>query len=411
MYFLQLNSDGEVKALARKKQTVLCHPSNSFTKGYIKSLSKQLGLMNKYALEDHIWVYELHSQIQKRTKNRCVLKGGASTQLHLPIEFQRLTADIDCATDLTRKELENIMRSIKDDFNKNGVQCSYKEYIPREVQLNGRTIPMMTFIFHIPFVFNSWKRKQYPGLKIDFLFLDIKELHTIKLSKCKTLGLELSYKPIVIDKYSTISDKFLTLAPTLSGFERNQLDKIYKNIYDLYCLINSNNDLESFKIISERIKESLEHEIKMKNAAPITVETLLNDILYSTYDVATFSLVESRSELPIQIVRFQEASMVEENRQILNTDMWSIMALYLYIWIFSLKTYIFEESYYKLEGINIVIDEYAYYKSLGKKERRRFKRALKARINSKDPLLNLEGTGHPLRLICLDYILSNMNPR
>lgn len=396
--------------MTRNKKTVLCHPSASFTKGYIKSVSKELGILNKFTLEDHIWVYELHSQIQKRTKNRCVLKGGASTQLYLPLEFQRLTADIDCATDLSRRELEKVMRSIKEDFNKNGIHCSYKEYIPKEVILHGRTIPMMTFIFDVPFVFNSWKRHRYPGLKIDFLFLDIEKLHTTRLSKSKTIGVELSYKPIVIDQYSTISDKFLTLAPNLSGLQRNQLDRIYKNIYDLYCLINSHNDLESFKIISERIKESLETEIKMKNANPINIETLLNDILYSTYDIATFSLVENHSELPIQIVRFQEASMTEQTRQILNTDMWSIMALYLYIWVFSLKSFILEESYYKLEGINIVIDEYAYYKSLGKKERRAFKRVLKSRINSKDPLLNLEGTGHPLRLICLDYILSNMKP-
>ncbi|MCT8976953.1 nucleotidyl transferase AbiEii/AbiGii toxin family protein [Clostridium sp. CX1] len=396
--------------MAGKKQNMLCHPSVNFTKGYIKSASKQLGIINKYTLEDQIWIYELHSQIQRRAKNRCVLKGGASTQLHLPLELQRLTADIDCATDLSRKELEKIIRSIKEDFNKGGIHCSYKEYIPREVQIHGRTIPMMTFIFHIPFVFNSWKRQRYPGLKIDFLFLDLKELHTVRLSKCKALGLELSYKPIVIDKYSTISDKFLTLAPNLSGLEKTQLDRIYKNIYDLYCLINSNNDLESFIIISERIKESLEQEIKMKNAYPISIKTFLDDILYNTYDIATFSLVKNHSELPVQILRFQEASMPEQNRQILGTDMWSIMALFLYIWVFALKTYIIEENYYKLEAINIVIEEYEYYKSLGKKERRHFKRALKARISSKDSLLNLEGTGHPLRLICLDYILSNMKP-
>lgn len=396
--------------MVRKSKTVLCHPSTNFTKGYIKSAAKELGIFNKYALEDHIWVYELHSQIQKRTKNRCVLKGGASTQLSLPMSFQRLTADIDCATDLSKKELEKVMHSIKDDFNKNGIHCNYKEYIPREVKIHGRTIPMMTFIFDIPFVFNSWKRQRYPGLKIDFLFLDLEKLHVTRLSKCETLGLKLSYKPIVIDKYSTISDKFLTLAPNLSGLQRNQLDSIYKNIYDLYCLINSNNDLESFIIISERIKESLETEIKMKNASPISIETLLNDILYSTYDIATFSLIENCSELPIQIIRFQEASMSESTRQILNTDMWSIMALYLYIWVFSLKSFILEENYYRLEGINIVIDEYEYYRSLGKKERRAFKRVLKSRINSKAPLLNLQDTGHPLRLICLDYVLSNMRP-
>jgi hypothetical protein len=34
-------------------------------------------------------------------------------------------------------------------------------------------------------------------------------------------------------------------------------EDFYKNIYDLYWLINTYNDLESFKVISLRIKESL----------------------------------------------------------------------------------------------------------------------------------------------------------
>ncbi|MBV7274211.1 nucleotidyl transferase AbiEii/AbiGii toxin family protein [Clostridium sp. PL3] len=396
--------------MARNKKTILSHPSNNFTRGYIKSVSRNLGILNNYALEDHIWVYELHSQIQKRIKNRCILKGGASTQLHLPLEFQRLTADIDCATNLSRRELEKVMYSIKDDFNKVGIHCSYKEYIPKDVRLHGRTLPIMTFIFYMPFVFSSWKRKRYPGLKLDFLFLDIEKLHTTKLSKLETLGLELSYSPIVIDEYSTISDKFLTLSPNLSGLQREQLDKIYKNIYDLYCLINTYSDLKSFKIVSERFKESLDAEINMKNAKPIDIDTLLDDILRTTYDVATLSLMNNCSELPIQILRFQEVSMTKENRQLLNTDMWSIMALYIYIWVFSLKDYISKKNYSKLEGINVVISEFDYYKSLGKKERRSFKRSLKSRINSKAPFLNLEGTGHPLRLIYLDYILTNMKP-
>lgn len=396
--------------MARNKKTVLSHPSTNFTKGYIKSVSRNLGILNYYTLEDHIWIYELYSQIQKRAKDRCVLKGGASTQLHLPLEFQRLTADIDCATTLSRKELEKVMHSIKDDFNKAGIHCSYKEYIPKDVRLHGRTIPMMTFIFHIPFVFNSWKRQRYPGLKLDFLFLDIEKLNTTKLSNCKTLGLELSYAPIVIDQYSTISDKFLTLSPKLSGFQRNQLDKIYKNIYDLYCLVNTYNDLKSFKIISERFKESLEAEITMKNANPIHMETFLEDILCTTYDIAILSLSENYSELPIEVFRFQEVSMTKDTRQSLNTDMWSIMSLYLYIWVFALKNYIFQKDYSKLEGINVVLNEYSYYKSLVKKERRAFKRFLKTRISSKAPLLNLESTGNPLRLIYLDYILANMKP-
>lgn len=394
----------------KNHHSALCHPSSSFTSNHIKKASKILELSYKESLETHIWIYELHSQIQKRAGNRCVLKGGASTQLFLPIDYQRCTADLDCATDLSPKELHKIMYSIKDCFYKNNLNCSYVEYIPRSIKLHGRTIPMMTFIFDLTFKFNKKKWLRHPGIKIDFLFLDLKKLHTTKVLYGETLGLNLSYTPITIDKYSTISDKFITLASKTLGLDRNKLEGIYKNIYDLYWLINTYNDLETFKIISLRVKESLAIEIEMKNGIPITIDELLEDILCNLYDIATVSLLQSSSELPFPIMKFKEESLQKELRDSLNADMWSVMSLYLYMWVSSLKTYTSNKDYSKLEGLNTVIDKYNYYLSLTKNERRMFKRELKQQIITKDPLLNLEGTGNVLRLVYLNYILSNLKP-
>lgn len=396
--------------MSRKQRSILCHPNFNFTSRHIKKASKILGLSYKESLETHIWVYELHSQIQKRSGDRCVLKGGASTQLYLPIDCQRCTADIDCATNLSPKELGKIMYSIKDDFNKNNLYSNYIEYVPRSIKLHGRTIPMMTFIFDLPLQFSKKKWLRHPGIKMDFLFLDMKKLHKTEILNGETLGLNLSYIPIAIDKYSTISDKLITLASKSLGLERSKLEGIYKNIYDLFWMINTYNDLNSFTIISQRIKESLSIEIEMKNGKPITIDALLEDILCSIYDIATVSLLQSSSELPFTIMRFKEESLQKEFRDSLNTDMWSVMSLFLYIWVFALKTYISSGDYSKLEGINSIINEHENYLSLTKRERRMFKKCLKERIISKDPQLNLEGTGNPLRLIYLDYILNNMKP-
>jgi hypothetical protein len=84
-----------------------------------------------------------------------------------------------------------------------------------------------------------------------------------------------------------------------------------------------------------------------------------------------------------------------------------------HIWVYELHSQIQKRAGDRcvlIGGINTVIDEYDYYLSLVKKERRMFKRELKERITSRDSLLNLEGTGNSLRLIYLDYILSNMKP-
>jgi hypothetical protein len=383
---------------------------NNLTSRYIKSKAKHFGFLNKDLLELHYWIYDLFYQIQKRTNNRCILKGGAASQLHLPVDWQRCTNDIDCATDLSPKELQKVMKSIKDDFTRNGLNSSYREYIPRNMKPHHRIIPMMTFIFDIPFVFKTKKRIRYPGIKIDFLFLNINKLHKTKLISNETLGLKLNYVPIAIDKYSTISDKLITLASNSLGLENFKLEALYKNIYDLYCLINTYNDLESFKIISDRIKDSLNIELEIKKGEYITVDLLLKDILFTLYDIATFSLKINHSELPLQIKKFQDNTMQKEVREKLNVDMWSVMCLYLYIWVFSIKTYINDKDYSKLQGINSVIDQYEYFSSLMKKERRAFKRDLKDQIKIKDPNLILEGTGNPLRLIYLNYILDNLKP-
>lgn len=395
--------------MKKKKHSILSHEDFYFTKKYITSTSKSLELLKADSLETHFWIYELHSQIQKKAGDRCVLKGGASTQLYLPVNLQRCTNDIDCATDLSRSELKKLMGSINNDFSQNYIYTSYKEYIPKHFKSHN-SIPMMTFIFNAPFVINSKRRMRYPGLKIDFLFLDLNSLHKTTISNGETLGLTLCYKPIAIDKYSTISDKLITLASNSLGLERYKLEGLYKNVYDLYCLISTYNDLKSFKIISQRIQESLSMEIEMKHGKPINIIGLLDDILYTTYDIATFSLVISHSELAFEIIRFQEDTLQRDMREMLNTDMWSIMCSYLYIWVFSLKNYILNNNYATLEGINIVLDEYQYYLSLGKKQRRELKAELKRKIKSKTSEFVLEGTGHPLRLMYLDYILTHMNP-
>lgn len=392
--------------MARKSSSVFCHPLSNFTKQHIKSVSKDYDILYKDNLESHIWVYELYSQIQKRCGNNCVLKGGASAQLFLPLNLQRLTKDIDCATDLSPKELFNVMHSIKNSYMSGKFYTNYKEYIPKRIKREGHDIPMMTFIYDIPFQYQTKMKTRYPGLKIDFLFLDTKILHKTKIEAGETLGLKLNYTPIIIDKYSTISDKLLTLAFTTLGLETYKLDALYKNIFDLSCLLKVCNDFTSFKIISERIEESLQHEIEMKNGKKVRMKEFLEDVLSTLFNLSLTNMsIEYNNILPT-LKWFGEQYFQEKVRDILTADLWSILCLHLYIWTYALMTYTLSKNYSPLNGINIVLDELDYFISLDKKGRRKHKAELKRRIIIKEPGLNVDATGSPLRLMYLDYILT-----
>jgi hypothetical protein len=389
-----------------KKSSIFTHPFDYFTKQHIKAFAKETDIIYKDNLESHIWIYELHSQIQKRCGDRCVLKGGASTQLHLPVNLQRLTNDIDCATDLSRKELFDVMRSIKEDYIKAKFYTSYEEYIPKIVRREGRTIPMMTFIYDIPFAYQTKMRQRYPGMKIDFLFLDTKALHIAKLKPVETIGLKLNYTPICIDKYSTTSDKLLTLATETLGLEATKIDALYKNVYDLSCLLKVTDDLESFKIISERLKKSVQHEIEVKNASHVTIEEFFKDLLDSILYLSLTNMIADYNRILPNLIWFGQQTLPGETRAMLTADLWSILCLHLYVWTYALRDYTLSKDCSRLIGIDVILDEYDYYLALAKKERRKYKSELKRRILEKEPAMNIDATGNPLRLMYYDYILT-----
>jgi hypothetical protein len=390
-----------------RKATIFTHPFDYFTEQHIKTYAKENDIVFKDNLESHMWVYELHSQLQKRCGNRIILKGGASSQLHVPVNLQRLTNDIDCATDLSRKELFDVMRSIKESYIKAKFYTSYEEYIPKSVQREGRTIPMMTFIYDIPFAYQTKMRERYPGMKMDFLFLDTKTLHSTQLNPVETLGMKLNYNPICIDKYSTTSDKLLTLATETLGLEANKIDALYKNVYDVSCLLKVTNDLDSFKLISERLKESVNHEIKVKNALHVTLEDFFKDLLDSILYLSLTNMTADYNRILPNLMWFGKQTLPGDTRSMLSADLWSILCLHLYVWTYALRNYIISKDYSTLIGIDVVLTEYEYYLSLFKKERRKYKSELKRRILEKEASLNIDATGNPLRLMYYDYIMTN----
>ena len=74
----------------------LIHAAKYFTKDEILRRAKYYEYPNPLAVEIFLWDCELTAQLQVLC-NKMVLKGGAAAQLHLPLEKQRGSVDVDLA--------------------------------------------------------------------------------------------------------------------------------------------------------------------------------------------------------------------------------------------------------------------------------------------------------------------------
>lgn len=391
-----------------KYKSLFFHSYDNFSKQHISSSADEYGLAKRDVLESHLWIYELYAHIQQYAGEKCVLKGGACAQLYLPLEYQRCTADIDAATSLAPKELEEVLHSIRYEFNIKKFYTSYSEYIPDIVKRNGKTLPLMTYLFNLPFIFNGGKRKKTPApsIKLDFLFLDTEKLSKNYITKGETIGLKLNYSPLCISPYSLICDKLLIFAVNSIGLEIYKSDGFYKNIYDLFYLINTYNNIDDFKLTCDQFKESAYLEFNIKNMTPINLDLLFEDISYNLYRLSIRDLDKNIEPPSKRLVKFQENALQKYIRDDLSPDTWSIMSMYLYIWTLAAKDYFRIGDSSKLNIINKIINQYEYYSGLSNNAQIKYLNTLKSDIMEIDNHFYLEYIKEPLRLIYLSNIVS-----
>jgi hypothetical protein len=390
----------------KRPEAMFIHNYKSFRKENILEIAKDFGFSRRDVLESHLWVYELDAQIQKYAKGHSVLKGGACSQIYLPLNVQRCTVDIDAYTDLTPKELDDIMLSIRYKFNMGKFYCSFKEYVPPFIQESNR-LPMRTFLFFLPFAFKKGKKKEPPWLKVDFLFFDTNALHSNIVSKGETLGLKLNYSPLCISSYAMICDKLLTFAVNSIGLDIYKVDSFYKNIYDVFYLVNDHTDIESFKKIASEFKHSIDIEFTIKGIRPIEADELLDDVLHTLFKIFTLDLTKDYKRPHKKLIKFEESVLQANVKEKLDSDTWAMMSMYLYLFSSSLRHYLNFGSLEKLKFVEEIIKTYEYYDSLPLDHKNAYIKKLKSEIILMDPKLSLGIIKEPLRLMYLHYILHN----
>jgi len=218
----------------------LIHDVRYFTKNEILDRARKYEFPNPLAVEIFLWDCELAAQFQ----NACadvVLRGGAAAQLHLPLEKQRGSIDIDIAAPLKESKMKDIVGKVRESV---GESLTFRLHKPKKPVPK---LPLMTYFAKIPSVLELRRREEL-DLKID-IFLERLDLPTVMLENVQTFAVDVE-RMRCLTLGALVGDKLLTLAKGSIGME---LESDYpKQVYDIDALLESSEISE--QVVSETVR-------------------------------------------------------------------------------------------------------------------------------------------------------------
>jgi len=205
----------------------LIHDVKYFTKEEILDRARKYEFPNPLAVEIFLWDCELAAQFQNACED-VVLRGGAAAQLHLPLEKQRGSIDIDIGAPLKKTEMADIVGKVHESV---GEPVKFRLHKPKKPIPK---LPLMTYYAKMPSVLGLTRRKELE-IKIDIL-LERLDLPTVVLKNVKTFAVDVK-RMRAITVGALLGDKLLTLAKGSIGME---LESDYpKQVYDIDALLES----------------------------------------------------------------------------------------------------------------------------------------------------------------------------
>ncbi len=267
---------------------VLINNKEYFKKETIERLKTEFKFTQTVHIEMLLWDFEIFSQLSDilTDSGELVLKGGAATQIYLPPDKQRASRDIDFATSLTNKDIENALDKIKKKFEENRQNEEHFEWkpVPEPEEDKIKIEDLHCYDIYVPTIFGASKGKtSTTALRIDMIRYKELPFKKKRLESPTIFGLKL--KPfLVITEGSLIADKILTLGDTTVGILAKKVPNIesyLKQIYDLTHLINE--FLEKKEVVEDLLST-------LEKLAPIevgykqinkTTEQVITDIVSS----------------------------------------------------------------------------------------------------------------------------------
>jgi hypothetical protein len=290
----------------------MIHDSKYFTKEEILRRAQKYEYPNPIAVEYFLWDCELTAQLQS-VCDQLTLKGGAATQLHLPIEKQRGSKDIDLVTAMDTKDISEIVEKTASAFK----GCArFELYKPLKPTPN---LPLQTYYAHLPSEIDPGREEI--DVKIDFL-CKCPELPSEVIGTVQTYALET--KPIKCSTAGTLTgDKLLSLAQGSIGLD---IEENYpKQIYDIDALIECSNFSKEFVGNFKSAIECLTETESTYRKLETNVCSVLKDIISTMHKYSLVDMPTGEPELKQQIDSFQQFYVNRSQRA--RKDEWSTKAL------------------------------------------------------------------------------------
>ena len=219
---------------------VLINDETYFSKETIERLKKEFKFTQAVHIEMLLWDFEIFSQLSEIHSNQFVLKGGAATQVYLSSDKQRASRDIDFATTLSNKEIEEALEKIKKKFEAHRKKDEHFEWKPVPGPKDAKIEDLHCYDISVPTFFGATKgKKDTTDLKIDAILY--KELPFKKKILESPIVFDLKFKQfLVVTEGSLIGDKILTLSDTTVGIlaRKEDYEAYLKQVYDLTHLID-----------------------------------------------------------------------------------------------------------------------------------------------------------------------------
>ncbi len=280
----------------------MIHDEIFFTKAEILRRAEKYEYPNSLAVEMFLWDCELASQLQSICDD-LILKGGAATQLHLPLERQRGSRDIDMVTSLKKENIREIIQKLDEKL-----QGSVK-FVLHEPKKPKIKLPLQTYFAHVPSKTNS----DYDELqiKIDFM-CELPKLPSIVLSNVQTYAVEI--KNIRCSTAGALTgDKLLSLAEGSIGLELKA--DFPKQIYDIDALLGTCKISESFvNDFKHSVSTLTAIEASFRNRTTTPNEALA-DVIRTMDEYSLVDTPSGKKETKQEIEKFQQFFVSKSQRK------------------------------------------------------------------------------------------------
>lgn len=280
----------------------LIHEKKFFTEKEILRRTEEYEYVNPLAVEIFLWDCELVAQLQ----NICddlVLKGGAAAQLHLPLERQRGSVDVDVFTHLGKGDVAQIVEKLGDTLK------GFVEFRLHKPKKPNPDLPLETYFAYVPS--KTDPKRGNLEIKLDFL-CKCPRLPTQILSGVETFAVRIKRIRCSMSG-ALIGDKLLTLAKGSIGME---IEENYpKQIYDIDALLETCTlTTESADDLMTSVHELTKTEalFRKKEFTPINV---LNDVVKTMDEYSLVDTPAGDPEMKKGIEKFQQFFVNKSQRK------------------------------------------------------------------------------------------------